>query len=273
MIPKFSKHLKILGRRLNQKKELRALAQVKNQTLEKVLRAFHSTQNHSIAQLETHAFERCEVYRQRLLTDETVISYKVFSSDKTAKVREICRKAPSSKKWCEFLYHLVKITEAKGILEIGTNLGISGSYMLEAVKDTTGHLTTMEGLPQLCEISFDQFSSIVPSSKFKIIQGLYDDTFPTLIHEGKGFDLIFIDGNHKKEPTMEYFKALKSLCGASAIFVFDDIYWSAEMTEAWDEIKRDSDVNFTLDLYMMGIAIMDKNEPLRNKNFDLHLAY
>lgn len=270
---KISKHLEIFGRRLKQKKELSVLAKIKNPTLNAVLEAFNATRSDLHSQLDMEAFDRCEEYRRRLLNDDTVISYKVFSSDKTAEVREICSIAPSSKKWCQFLYHLVKSTRASEILEIGTNLGISGSYMIEALKDLEGHFTTMEGLPQLCEISSMQFSNIIPNSKFKVIQGLYDDTFPTLIEEEKGFDLLFIDGNHKKEPTLEYFMELKSLSGTSSIFVFDDIYWSKEMTQAWEEIKEDKDVNFTLDLYMMGIAIVDRNEPIRNKNFKLHLAY
>jgi predicted O-methyltransferase YrrM len=273
VISKLSKHLKIFGRRLNQNRELKALARVDNHTLKTVLNAFYNTHANSTSPSEIQAFKRCEVYRQQLLKDDTLINYQIFSSDKTTKVREICKKAPSSPKWCQFLFHLVKSTEAKEILEIGTNLGISGSYMLEAIKNSGGYFTTMEGLPQLCEISTNQFSSIVPNSKFKVIQGLYDDTFPALIKEGKGFDLIFIDGNHKKEPTLEYFNALKALSGACTVYVFDDIYWSEEMTDAWEEIKIDPEVNFTLDLYMMGIAVIDKNETLRNQNFNLHLAY
>lgn len=249
------------------------LAQVKNQTLQKVLAAFVATKAATNSEEDLQAFKRCEDYRKKLLSDSTIINYQVFSSDKTATVREICGKAPSSMKWCQFLYHLAQNTEAMDILEIGTNLGISGSYMLEAIKGKSAHFTTMEGLPQLCEISTNQFSSIVPNSKFKVIQGLYDDTFPALIREGKGFDLIFIDGNHKKDPTLEYFSTLKSLSGDATVFVFDDIYWSNEMTDAWNEIKKDPEVNFTLDLYMMGIAIVDKNETICNQNFNLHLAY
>jgi hypothetical protein len=59
----------------------------------------------------------------------------------------------------------------------------------------------------------------------------------------------------------------------TAIFVFDDIYWSEEMTEAWQIIQNDPDVNFSIDLYMMGIAIIDKNESIKNSSFSLHLGY
>lgn len=270
---KISKHVLICKRRLNQKTTLERLSGINNPSLKRVIKAIKTSLSDSFSESERQAFERCEAYRKNLLSDRTEIDYRVFGSDKTAQVREICTKAPSTEKWCRFLFQLVKDTESHEILEIGTNLGISGSYMLEAVKGRGGKLTTMEGLPQLCEIANRQFSKIVPNTQFRIIQGLYDDTFPNLLKKERGFDLIFIDGNHKKDPTLYYFQSLKSLMGQTAIFVFDDIYWSEEMTEAWQIIQNDPDVNFSIDLYMMGIAIIDKGESVKNSNFGLHLGY
>ena len=45
------------------------------------------------------------------------------------------------------------------------------------------------------------------------------------------------------------------------------------MTEAWEIIKKDTAVNFSIDLYEQGIIVMDKNETQPNQNFNLHLAY
>jgi predicted O-methyltransferase YrrM len=270
---KFSKHVLICKRRFKQKAVLKRLSGINNLALKRVISAITETLSDSYSEQDCKAFNRCEAYRKELLQDQTEINYRVFGSDKTAQVREICKKAPSSAIWCRFLFKLAIETESRQILEIGTNLGISGSYILEALKDLEGNLTTMEGLPQLCEIAENQFSKISPNSRFRIIQGLYDDTFPGLLEEGKGFDLIFVDGNHKKEPTLHYFRALKSLMDQTAIFVFDDIYWSEEMTEAWQIIQNDPDVNFSIDLFMMGIAIIDKDESIKNSSFSLHMGY
>ncbi|GAL68205.1 hypothetical protein [Jejuia pallidilutea] len=87
------------------------------------------------------------------------------------------------------------------------------------------------------------------------------------------FNLLFIDGNHKKTPTLEYFNTLKSKISSPALFVFDDIYWSNEMKEAWQIIINDNDVNFSIDLYEQGLVVIDKNETLDKKHFELHLSY
>ena len=270
---KISKHRLILKKRINQSSELKEISRMNNETLQNVLKAFHSVKKNIFQKEDLEAFSNCENYRNQLLSDNKVITYEVFSSDHAAKVKDICKIAASKQKWCHFLYQLVKQTDSPSVLEIGTNLGISGSYILEAMKGKKGKFITMEGLPQLCEISSKQFLKIAHESTFEVVQGLYDDTFPKVIAKDLSYNLSFIDGNHKKGPTLEYFNTLKSNIGKTAIFVFDDIYWSDGMKEAWEIIKKDPEVNFSIDLYEQGIVIIDKDESIHNKHFNLHLSY
>ncbi len=271
---KIRKHLSITRSRLNQKKELERISKYDNSTLNDIVESISKVKSADFTDEDLQAFQSCENYRTELLRDETLISYEIFGSDKTAKVKDICKNAASSKKWCEFLYFLSKKNNPSTILEIGTNLGISGCYALESIKkDSNARFITMEGLSQLCEIAGKQFATIVPSSKYDIKEGLFDLTFPQLLKEDVRFNLLFIDGNHKKEPTITYFMALKDKIKSPAIFVFDDINWSKEMREAWEVIKNDSDVNFAIDLYKQGIVIIDEQESEKNVQFSLHLAY
>lgn len=270
---KIEKHKLILQKRLQQKATLANMAKAKNATLQLFLEAFTSVKQKGFSDDDISAFKRCEAYRQSLLKDSREISYEIFGLNETAIVSDICKKAASKSKWCQLLYLITKKLNNPEILEIGTNLGISGSYLLEAIKDRNGHFTTMEGLPQLCEIAENQFKSIIPSNNFEVVQGLYDDTFPKVLKKEQDFNLLFIDGNHKKTPTLQYFNDLKSKTTSPSIFIFDDIYWSEEMKEAWNIIKSDTDVNFTIDLYEQGIVIIDKDENAKNKHFNLHLSY
>jgi len=270
---KIAKHKRITQRRLRQKKTLKAISEIKNSALQLVLNAFISAKHKDFNQQDKIAFERCETYRNKLLNDHSIISYEVFGLNDTAKVSDICAKAASKKTWCHFLYGIAKALDHPTILEIGTNLGISGSYLLEATKSKNGFFMTMEGLPQLCDIASQQFKTITATNNFQVVQGLYDDTFPKVIKQEHNYNLLFIDGNHKKEPTLNYFKSLKSHIKSPAIFVFDDIYWSKDMQDAWKLIKKDPAVNFTIDLYEQGIVIIDTAETIKNKHFSLHLSY
>ncbi len=271
---KLRKHLSITRTRLNQKKELDRIAKYNNKTLNTIVESLSKVKSADFTDEDRQAFQNCENYRTELLRDETLISYDIFGSDKTAMVKDICKSAASSKIWCEFLYFLSKKNNPSTILEIGTNLGISGCYALESIKnDSIARFITMEGLPQLCEIAGKQFSSIAPHSKYDIRKGLFDATFPQLLKEDIFFDLLFIDGNHRKDATIAYFKELKNKIRSPAMFVFDDINWSSEMKEAWELIKNDSSVNFAIDLYKQGIVITDDQASDKNVQFKLHLGY
>lgn len=270
---KITKHTSILKRRLNQRSELNKMKAIDNELLQVITKSFDLTKSGDNQKEDLEAFQLCEAYREKLLADTTQITYEVFNMDHVDTVQNICRKAASPAKWCRFLYHMTRSLNQPRILEIGTNVGISGTYLLHSSKANNGRLTTMEGLPQLCNLSAEQFATIVPESNFAVIQGLYENTFPEVLKRDETYNLLFIDGNHKKEPTLEYFEALMDKIDQAAIFVFDDINWSQGMSEAWEQIKRNEHVNFSIDLYKLGIVIIDRNETRKNVEFGLHLEY
>ena len=57
-----------------------------------------------------------------------------------------------------------------------------------------------------------------------------------------------------KEATKEYFNMCMSKINENTIFVFDDINWSKEMHECWEEIKSDNRVSLSIDLYKLGLV-------------------
>jgi hypothetical protein len=69
-------------------------------------------------------------------------------------------------------------------------------------------------------------------------------------------ELAFVDGNHRREPTLRYFDVLLRHSSRSAALIFDDIHWSEEMESAWAEIKRDPRVYLTIDLFFIGIVFL-----------------
>jgi hypothetical protein len=69
-----------------------------------------------------------------------------------------------------------------------------------------------------------------------------------------------VDGNHRYEPTMQYFNLLLTKSDEHSIFIFDDIHWSSEMEKAWAEIKADARVSLTIDLFYIGIVFLRKEQ-------------
>ena len=67
-------------------------------------------------------------------------------------------------------------------------------------------------------------------------------------------DMAYIDGNHRLEPTLNYFEQLLGKKNNSSIFIFDDIHWSKEMEEAWERIKTHPSVRCTIDIFFLGFV-------------------
>jgi len=74
-------------------------------------------------------------------------------------------------------------------------------------------------------------------------------------------DLVYFDGNHQKEPTLNYFHTCLQKAHKNSLFIFDDIHWSDGMEEAWEQIKKHDRVHLTIDLFQFGIVFFEKEMP------------
>jgi len=264
MINKFKRVVAKMIARLRMGSEIRRLRSCQNTTLNHILDAIDKVRAGKYTQKDREVFRSIAAYRSELLRSERMISYAVFGSDEKRMTSEICRTSASPPRWGELHYFLVKELKSRSYLEIGTNLGISGSYLLAALQQNHGKLFTMEGQPDLCAIASARFESMAGEKSFEVIEGLYDKTFPELLTRPVLFDTVFIDGNHKRDPTLQYFSALKQKIVDPAVIIFDDIRWSEGMREAWEIIKKDPDVNYCIDLRKLGIVVIDKKDAHRN---------
>ena len=126
------------------------------------------------------------------------------------------------------------------------------AYLCEGGAKT---VISLEGNPYILEIAQSQLNPLFPQATF--LQGDFKETLPIALGKMPQVDLIYFDGNHRKIPTLEYFEMSLPFIHNQSIFIFDDIYWSREMTEAWEIIKSSQKVTLTIDLYRMGIVFFD----------------
>jgi predicted O-methyltransferase YrrM len=271
---KIKKHFSLLSIRLQEKKTLQNMMLEKDVSLKIIVEAFSTIKSGKHESEDAVAFKKCEMYRESLLNNDTIVSYNVFGINKVMAVKDICRQATSPPIWAQFLYLIAKQIKTPYFLEIGTNLGVSGSYILEALKNKlNSKFITMEGVPDLCVISNSQFANITSDKKYTIYEGLYEATFPALLKDNLNFNILFIDGHHKRDSTLQYFNDLKSRTQYPAIFIFDDINWSVEMKQAWSIIKSDSSTSYSIDMFKLGIIIINKHKKCKTAHYKLHLSY
>ena len=208
-------------------------------------------------QQELASFREIELLRSQLLTDTRMISVVDLGAGsgliKTRErlVRDIALSSLKPKKFSQLLFRLVQYFHSKTIIELGTSFGISTAYM--AVANEKATVFTLEGSSSIAAVAREQFSRL-NLENINLIPGNFDDTLPLLLTETGSVDLVFIDGNHRKEPTLRYFYLILNHISPSSVLVFDDIHWSLEMEEAWDSIKKHPSVTLTIDLFFIGIV-------------------
>ena len=177
------------------------------------------------------------------------------------KISQMAKVSSVRPKFGQLLYRIIKHYQLTNCLELGTHLGIGSMYQLLALSSLGKpfNFTTLEGCPETLEFAKESIDLLACDPNFlNICLGNFDNTLaPALSKLGK-VDLIIFDGNHRKAPTINYFELALPYCHNDTFLIFDDIYWSREMTMAWHEIKVRAEITTTIDLYHWGIALLRK---------------
>jgi len=220
---------------------------------------------------EKELFSKLENRRRELKRDHSFIPVSDLGAGseklktRQRRVSSIASTSLKSPKYARLLYRMATYYQALRILELGTSLGVTSTYLASANPDS--ELFTFEGIPGIAEKAKESFLK----SGLKNVTlhlGNFDSTLPAFVTGlNKPLDLLFIDGNHRMEPTLHYFNLLLSASHKHSIFIFDDIHWSAEMESAWDQLKSHPAVTGSIDLFFMGIILVspDFKEPVHIK--------
>lgn len=203
-----------------------------------------------------YAYDRVERLREAVLQNNARVEVQDYGAGSAAmpsryrRVKDIARWSIKPPKYARLLFRMVSYYRPGTIVELGTSLGITTAYL--ALANTTGQVYTLEGAPAIAAIARQHFAQL-GLSNIHLTEGNFDDTLrPVLAKAGKP-DFVFIDGNHRREPTLRYFNWLLPYAQPGSIFVFDDIHWSAEMEDAWNIIRLHPAVTCSIDLFFVGI--------------------
>ena len=207
-------------------------------------------------------YDRIEAIRKQLLQNNTTIEVQDFGAGSTVlkyNKRVVSKMAASSlkpKRFAQLLYRMVNFYKPKSIVELGTSFGVTTSYLASGNADAKVY--TFEGAPAIAAIAKNNFEAL-GINNIELAEGSFDKTLKPFLQEIPSLDFAFIDGNHAKTPTLEYFHQLLEKSHENSIFIFDDIHWSKGMEEAWDEIKQHNSVTLSIDLFFIGIIFFRKD--------------
>lgn len=166
----------------------------------------------------------------------------------TRSVSELAKKAGSKGLYGEILWKISRHYQPALMLELGTSIGLGAIHLKSGNPD--GHLITVEGCDAILSQALKQFDAWNLSGITTICSSF--DEFVTLPALGK-YDLIFLDGNHSREATLNYMESLFAHTHSNTAIILDDIRWSEDMWDCWNYLVSDPRFHVSIDLGRMGI--------------------
>lgn len=166
----------------------------------------------------------------------------------TRSVAGLAKNASSKGLYGEILWKIAHYYQPALMLEFGTSIGTGSIHLKSGNPDS--HLVTVEGCDQILSKAMKQFDYWNLSGITTICSSFND--FIKLPALGK-YDLIFLDGNHSGEATLEYVNALFAQSHSQTIFILDDIRWSDDMWDCWNQLVTDPRFHVSIDLGRMGL--------------------
>lgn len=177
------------------------------------------------------------------------------SGKEIKKLKEIVKSSAVSARYGKMLHYLADYFRPEFIIELGTSAGISTSYLASANPLTK--VFTIEGDSNIAQIAGKTFDEL-NIKNIEQITGTFENALQHVMMRISGRLLVFIDGNHQYNCVLDYFQRVKMHSG-ECLIIFDDIRWSDDMLKAWSKIRSDPSVKISMDLFFMGIVLLNAN--------------
>lgn len=208
-------------------------------------------------------YDEVEHLRKELLKDARFIRITDLgagshvNNNKQKQVKQIAKNALKPAKLAQLIFRLAQERKPRNIIELGTCLGLTTSYLAKAAPEAK--VISIEGCPETAKVASENLQKL-KASNTQLLTGNFDIVLPSVIEASETLDFVFVDGNHRKEATINYFKWCLPKVNEDTVIIFDDIYWSKGMEEAWEEIKAHPMVTVTVDLFWIGLVYFKKGQ-------------
>ena len=202
-------------------------------------------------------YPKIEWQRKQLLNNHNLIEVEDLGAGSAVipfrkrKIKDIAGSSLKKKKYAQLLFRIAKYYQPQKTVELGTSLGITTSYLASA--NPSSKVITFEGSHAIARIAFGNFETL-GLKNIELVEGNFDQTLSLTTGKTENTDLLFIDGNHRKKATLQYFNFFLKKANPQSIFIFDDIHWSQEMEEAWEIVQQNDSVTLTIDLFFIGLV-------------------
>ncbi len=215
-----------------------------------------------------YCFEAIELLRKELELNYEKITVEDYGAGsrkptgQTKTISEIARSSLTRPKYAQLLFRLINWSGSRNLLELGTSLGITTSYL--ASVNPNSKVFSFEGdwaIAQTARNNFDKLGL----KNINLQTGPFEEALsPWLASIDFKLDFVFLDGNHRYNSTLEYFDRILPHLHEKSIVVLDDIRWSNGMEKVWNELRNRKEISVSIDLFQMGVLFFKQDQEKQN---------
>lgn len=209
-------------------------------------------------------FDDIEALRKQMLSTSLTLEVEDYGANSSngipvrrrVSLRQLAKRSSSSPVQGRWLFRTAQWMRPKRILELGTGVGIGTAY-LTAGAGKQAKIISLEGCPTCARVAEVHLNMLHISESVSIRSGHFAQTLSRALQDLGSLDLVFFDGHHEGTATIAYFEQCLPFSHANTLFIFDDIYWSADMTAAWQRIRNHPRIRFSIDSFDLAFAFSD----------------
>jgi predicted O-methyltransferase YrrM len=135
---------------------------------------------------------------------------------------------------CHFLHLMIKISNAKNVLEIGTFTGLSTLSMSLALPED-GQVIALDKNAETNKVAIEFFKKAKQEKRIKTIIKSALESLADIKKENKFFDLIFIDAD--KDNYKKYYDYAIDLTNKESLIIIDNVLWHGEVADEKNDDK------------------------------------
>ncbi|MBK8558039.1 MAG: class I SAM-dependent methyltransferase [Lewinellaceae bacterium] len=198
------------------------------------------------------------IERQRTIWKQSnaLVDHLDFGTGQSGPVplKHMAARAASSRQQGLWLFRTIAWLQPQQVLEIGSSLGIGSAFLAAGAPDAT--VIALEGCPS-CAQTARAFAGQLSMRNIAVHTGAFSESLPQALHQLGKLDFVFFDGNHQKAAVLALVEACLPHIHSGTVFAIDDIYWSEDMTLAWEALKKHPSVRCSVDCYDIGLLFFD----------------
>lgn len=180
-------------------------------------------------------------------------------------VGDILRREAIRRKQGELLFRLANYFKPRHILQFGCSAGISTLYLTAYAPEVD--CTVLERIPSLAAVARQVWEKAA-RGPIDLRIGEYQALLPAALEKSDTLDLVFFNRLEECDDRHTLFEACLEKAHNETVIVLSGIKANPAMRAFWRSVCARPDVTVTLDLYTLGIVIL--NRKLHKRNYTVY---